>query len=537
MPSTRSSKTVDGPAPEVAALTKSVGMDWTPTPYQQAIGDWFKTGLGRNLVVEAVAGGTKTSTILWAIQFAPEQRILLAAFNKRIQQELADRLTNPNAEARTIHSLGYRAIRNAGGVTKMCERKFEREDHIADTVTKGMPFGAKRLVAKLVTKAREIQPLGATVASLINLAYDFDLIPPSGEALTTEMVARATLNGLEFARLAPRQTGIDNADMIFLPLVNDWLTAEFDMGVVDEAQDMVLAQLELFQRCIKPGGRIVVIGDSHQAIYGFRGADSKSLSRLKEELQADALPLSCSYRCPQLVVAEAKHYVPHIEAAPAAPMGVISTIADRDELLAAVKPGEFVLSRVNRPLVSLAMKLLKQGRRAKVQGRDIGDGLLALIKHLAKGSAAHSMPEFLRKLEGYHQQTRTRLIAAKHEEKLEPLQDKVDMLNQLAEDCPGVPTLQDRISDLFTNEPGDAVVFSTVHKAKGLESDRVYILRSTFGLPIPCECGHRHKGPTCKTCGCDSYVPDREKQQEEQNIKYVAITRAKWELTWCEGDY
>lgn len=528
---------IAAPMPEVMPTRKDIGTDWEPTKYQRAIGDWFRDGTGRNLVVEAVAGGTKTSTILWAIQFAPEKRILLAAFNKRIQQELADRLTNPNAEARTIHSLGYRAIRNAGGVTRMCERKFEREDHIADTVTKGMPFGAKRLVAKLVTKAREIQPLGATVASLTNLAYDFDLLPPAGESLTVEMVAAATLNGLEFARIAPRQTGIDNADMIYLPLANDWLTAEFDMGVVDEAQDMVLAQLELFQRCIKPGGRIVVIGDSHQAIYGFRGADSKSLERLRDELGADSLPLSCSYRCPQLVVAEAQKYVPHIESAPSAPMGVVSGLVGQEELLAAVKPGEFVLSRVNRPLVGLAMKLLKQGRRAAVQGRDIGDGLLTLVKHLAKGPAANSMPEFLKKLNHYHQTTRTRLLAAKHEEKLEPLQDKVDMLSQLAEDCPGVPTLQDRITDLFTNEPGDAVVFSTVHKAKGLEADRVYILKSTFALPIPCECGHRHKGPICKLCGCGEFVPDREKQQEERNIQYVAITRAKRELTWVSGDF
>lgn len=537
MPSTRSSATVAGPAPEVAPVVKVIGTDWEPTEYQRAIGSWFKGGAGRNLVVDAVAGGTKTSTILWAIEFAPEKRILLAAFNKRIQQELADRLTNPNAEARTIHSLGYRAIRNAGGVTRMCERKFEREDHIADTVTKGLPFGAKRLVAKLVTKAREIQPLGATVESLTALAYDFDLIPPAGEALTVDMVARATLNGLDFARIAPKATGIDNADMIYLPLANDWLVPEFGLAVVDEYQDMVLAQLELVKRTVISGGRIVLVGDKHQAVYGFRGATARSIAQLKHDLQADELPLSCSYRCPQLVVKAAKDYVPHIESAPSAPMGVISSLRNQEELLAAVKPGQFVLSRVNRPLVPLAMKLLKQGRRAKVQGRDIGEGLLSLVKHLAKGAAANSMPEFLKKLTHYHEQTRTRFIAAKHDEKLEPLQDKVDMLNQLAQDCPGVPTLQDRIEDLFTNEPGDAVVLSTVHKAKGLEADRVYILEQTFGMPVACECGHRHRGPACKMCACKHYVPDAEKEQEERNIRYVAITRAKRELTWCEGDY
>jgi superfamily I DNA/RNA helicase len=108
----------------------------------------------------------------------------------------------------------------------------------------------------------------------------------------------------------------------------------------------------------------------------------------------------------------------------------------------------------------------------------------------------------------------------------------------LAEDATGVPALTDRIDNLFTDEPGGSVIFSTVHKAKGLETNRVFILESTFGIPIPCECGHRHRGGKgCMRCECSTYTMNRKQQLEEQNIKYVAITRAKKELTWALGDY
>lgn len=500
-----------------------------PSSYQKAIFDWFEHGHG-HLLTRARAGCGKTSSILLAIDRAPEQRILLCAFNKRIQTEMAERLTNPRAEALTLHALGYRAIRNSGGVTRTCAR-FEREDDLATNATKGMPYGAKRLVAKLVTKAREIQPIGATVETLIELALDFDLVPPPGDSLTITQVAQATLCALHTAAVVrPVATGIDFADMIFLPLVNNLVEPAYDMVVVDEAQDMTTAQLELARRACVPGGRFVIVGDDRQAIYGFRGADCASLDRLKKELNAQELPLSKTYRCPKLVVAIAQKYVPDYEVDSTAPEGTVATIERLDELVDAAQPADFILSRRNAPLARVALRLLRAGKPAKIQGRDIGAGLKALVRLLATGEAANSIPALLKRLTTYEEKQTIRLIAMKHEDRVDTLRDKCETLRWLAEDVSGVSALHERIDSLFTDEPGASVICSSVHKAKGLEAERVFILRSTFFMPVPCgKCRKR-----IKQCGCvDGFVADMAKQTEENNLMYVAVTRSKNVLTFC----
>ena len=61
------------------------GLTWSAQ--QLAIFDWFKNGRG-NLVVKALAGTGKTSTSVHAVSLAPERRVLMCAFNKRIAVEL-----------------------------------------------------------------------------------------------------------------------------------------------------------------------------------------------------------------------------------------------------------------------------------------------------------------------------------------------------------------------------------------------------------------------------------------------------------------
>jgi superfamily I DNA/RNA helicase len=98
--------------------------------------------------------------------------------------------------------------------------------------------------------------------------------------------------------------GIDFTDMIFLPVANNWIRPQYDMVVVDEAQDMNTCQLAIAQGLAR--NRVVVVGDDRQAIYGFRGADSGSLDRLKDELKATELGLTTTYRCGRGIVALAQ---------------------------------------------------------------------------------------------------------------------------------------------------------------------------------------------------------------------------------------
>src|SRR5207248_1814934 len=129
-----------------------------------------------------------------------------------------------------------------------------------------------------------------------------------GRGYRTEHIAEWALKAMDLAR---ERTGVITfSDMLFLPLVHGWASGRWDLVVVDECQDMNAAQLALAGRCLVPGGRIAVVGDDRQAIYGFRGADSSSLDRLLEAYDAKELPLTITYRCPKRVVEVARLLVP-----------------------------------------------------------------------------------------------------------------------------------------------------------------------------------------------------------------------------------
>jgi superfamily I DNA/RNA helicase len=123
------------------------------------------------------------------------------------------------------------------------------------------------------------------------------------EGWTVEVVADIAMKAMDYA--CEKDGTLDFDDMIFVPLRNGWVRAKYELVIIDEAQDMNASQLMLAMKVCKKGGRIAVVGDDRQAIYGFRGADSNSLDRLKGELVAHELGLTITYRCPKTVVAAA----------------------------------------------------------------------------------------------------------------------------------------------------------------------------------------------------------------------------------------
>jgi DNA helicase-2/ATP-dependent DNA helicase PcrA len=474
---------------------------------QVAVFDWFESGYG-NLLVRARAGTGKTTTIIEAVKRAPETRQLLAAFNKRIQEELKGRLAGTSAEAKTLHSLGCKFLFKAWGGTEI---DAERGARIAKKVCGGTaPDEIIRLVSSLASKGKNMAPFPAP-GDLEAIARDFDLWPdPEWEerGWTVQRVAELAGRAMD-AAATDRDGTCDFDDMIFVPLRNRWVRPWYDLVVIDEAQDMNAAQLMLARKACKAGGRIAVVGDDRQAIYGFRGADRNALDRLKAELEAQELPLTTTYRCPKKVVELAARLVPDYRAAPTAPEGEVEWMV-ADKLVEAVRPGDFVLSRKNAPLASTCMKILKAGKRAKIEGRDVGAGLLALVEKLGK---KNSIPEFLERLSKWAAKQSGRAVVGiedpkRAEQKQGEIADKAEVLRVLAQDLASVGELKARIRDLFADTlgRGDFTVLSSVHKAKGLEAERVFVLVDTL------------------------YPGGRRGEVEEQNIEYVAVTRAKAKL-------
>lgn len=473
---------------------------------QIAIFKWFEQG-GGNLVVRARAGTGKTTTIVQGIEHARDGSILLAAFNKRIADELAGRLRNPSAIAMTLHSAGLRVIKRFWEHIPLAQRSERADDLARQAAGDQAPDTILRIVAKLCSLGRETAPFATSGQDLTEIAWQFDCVP--GEEWEEHgwgerQVCDAAFKAMVLAKTRPTTTGIDFADMLYLPLANGWVRGAYDLVVIDEAQDLNVAQLELARRLARH--RVCVVGDDKQAIYAFRGADSGSLDRLKSELGATECGLTTTYRCAKSIVAEARVGVPDFHADASNPEGEVRHIPEA-KLLDEIRIGDAVLSRINAPLVSLCLRALKAGVSARIEGKDIAASLRSLIKELATGQAKHSMPAFLAKLDRWCRREVERAISSGRggEARAEAVRDRADALLALSEGLSGIPELQARLESIFAEVSANrCVVFSSVHKAKGLEWDRVFILARTL----------------------------RDGGEEESNIKYVAITRARTVLTW-----
>jgi DNA helicase II / ATP-dependent DNA helicase PcrA len=473
---------------------------------QNAIFEHFRNGQG-NLEVLARAGTGKTTTIKQAFSFAPEARMLYAVFNKKNQREAAEKITDPRVDVRTLHSLGYMYIQAVWAGVKPDDSV---EDDRIRRANASIPDEVLGVVRRLVAFAKNTT-IDPSLAELVEIAEARDLVAtgfeePENGGWSTEVLARVALEVLKFSKERDQEGRISFNDMVWLPVACKWVRAWFDLVCIDECQDMNLPQLTMARLACKPGGRVIVVGDDRQAIYGFRGAVTDGMGMMRAALDAKVLGLTITYRCPKSVVAIASAIVPDYKAADSAPEGIVSDIGI-GELVSGLEIGDAVLSRVNAPLMPLCLQTLRRGVSARIEGRDIGQALLSIVKK----QKARTIPQFISKIETWGDRMRLRARASKNAEaKIEGINDQVSTLIAVAEGCAGVSEIESRLMNLFQDSEGakPGVVFSSVHKAKGLEWDRVFILSDTF----------KRKPGT------------EEQAREEQNIYYVAVTRAKKHL-------
>lgn len=478
------------------------------SPQQDLIHAEMRDGTD-HLIVEAYAGTGKTTTMALGVLGMREKKILMTCFNTRIAVEGNKKLKAlgiTHAEFKTLHSIGAQTVQRFWPGVRVGEN-FERQNNLTNAVcASNVPLVPRRLVSQLHSLGREILPHATRGAELFDLAVQFECIPDEqweDLGFSAEFICERAAEAMVLAKtVRPVDNFIDFSDMIFLPVANGWLLPMYDAVIVDEAQDLTVAKLELAQSVSR--GRVIVVGDRHQAIYGFCGADSHSLSRLRKELKAKELRLTKTFRCGRAIVEEARKYVPDFEAAASNPDGEVLQL-EMEGLTSAAQHGDMILSRLNAPLVSVAMRLLRNGKRAQIAGRKIGDGLVALVRKFK----ARSIPDFLSKVSAWETKESTRLTAKykgkldspAYQTRLEAIGDQAAMLANLTDNCKNVADVTDRIVALFKDDGlGSAgfVTCSSVHKAKGLEARRVFVLEDTL----------------------------RDTSEEELNIRYVAITRA-----------
>lgn len=460
---------------------------------------WKELAEGQNhVMIYAGAGVGKTFTIVHGATLVDGEKAFLA-FNKSIATELGNRLPEDVYTA-TFHSLGYAAIRQSQGRVKMDKSKSYK---IIENLL-GKDYFAVPL-AKLISLMKGALVDAKDRRAILQMidSYNIEFSSDEDEAIALE-------NLPAIMSLSKKMHTIDFDDMIWLPIVNNLPLKKYDVMFVDEAQDFNEAQRQLIFRSIEPNGRCVIVGDPNQAIYGFRGADSSSMDMFKELLkqtsrEVSELPLTLTWRCPKSVVAEANRYVEDFNCKEDAIEGSVKENAPLNP-----NKGDIVLCRYNAPLVGAFYDLISRGKSAYVLGRDMTKGLVNYVKKVSRKDSEMSSSEFVTLLEEDFRYNYNKLISKQKENQANALEDKVDCIRIFCDKASTVGGIISEIEKVFDGNGKGDIMLSTVHKAKGLEADEVFIL-ATERMPHPRATNY----------------------QEELNICYVAITRAKRNLYFC----
>lgn len=511
-----------------------------PSKYQKNIYDFIVRGVG-NAVVEAVAGSGKTTTLISGLGFIPRKlNVIFFAFNKHIEKELKKKIPKGahNVEVSTIHSYGFSALKKyretelkdtkyqelIEKITKYSEQydikllnKYNFDKNTIKMIHEFIFTGAEkekiRDASDYYKRVKKLTDLGR-----LNLIDTKNIINANSQLKELAEKHGITTNLGECYRAwllinigASYLSEVDFNDMVFLPNHFNLDTKKYDMVFIDECQDLNACQRELMQKAIKPKtGRFIAVGDPAQAIYGFGGADSDSFSKIKDIPNTIVLPLSVCYRCGSKIVNMAKELVPSIEVAPNAPIGLIEPKFSYKNVI----EGDMVLCRNTMPLVSLCMKYLSQGVKAYVMGRDISTSLIKMVKSCERKTEDFSCENVFARIyrdrnklieDIMYKEKCTREKAEQNQLAASSL-DKIQTLESLAAGCITGNDLIEKITKIFSND-SDGICLSTIHKSKGLEADRVFII-------------HNELMPS-------KYAIEDWEIEQEQNLIYVAYTRAK----------
>lgn len=467
--------------------------------YQQAVFDFVVKGNG-NAVIEAVAGSGKTTTIVHAMSLLPRSiASVFLAFGKANQLDLEKR----GVYAKTFHGLCFRPVTMARKVKIVEPKKIDKliDEHFTQQTWE--LYGA--LTARLVGLGKQagvgfLTP--DTPATWMGIVDHHDLQLNHKDATVEKLCELASL----ILRESNQSNMVDFDDLLYFAARDDIALPQFDFIFVDEAQDTNMIQRSILRKLLRKGGRLIAVGDPHQAIFGFRGADSDSLNHITRDFNCIRLPLTVSYRCPLLVIEHARNWVKHIEPAPNAPAGKVEHLRRWDNKV--FKPSDLVVCRKSAPILQLAYSLLKERIPVHVKGKEIGQGLKALIKKMD----TQGIDALVTRLEEYQDREVAKAMEKKDEAKVERIMDKVGSLKCLISGLPESNRTVDelyRVIDELFSDKANAVVLSTIHKAKGLESRRVFWLDSEQSIKWA--------------------RMDWQKVQED-NLRYVATTRAMEEL-------
>lgn len=489
--------------------------EWSWSSYQNDIYDFLATS-NQSLTVKAMAGSGKTKSLVEAatrIRGAGGHSVLFCAFNTSIRDEIQQRVP-PSIEVKTIHQLGMRSLVGGPRKLKVEDKKYMGFiDNVGLSLGRNV-FGRKNPTPEQYTRASDC----------LSRLIDFGRNHLVGSGSTEELAQCADQFGIDDFDIAPevfsnyfgqavewgiskfyKEGLIDFNDMVCLPHYLDIQMAPADTVFVDECQDLSKSRAGVVKRIARV--RAVTVGDPRQAIYGFAGADHRSYDNLRESLGAAELPLSICYRCPPVVIDIAHQFVPEIESFDGHPGGTVTNVS-YVEALAEMEIGDMVLSRTNANAISTCLSLLSMRKPACVKGQDVCKRILSLVKDAMRTAPWSLFEEVVMDVA---EQRATHLRKKDREAAAQSILDTAASAIAARRGLGSYDyqSFETGLRGLFAE--GRKITISTIHKAKGLEALRVFVL-AWDRLPLRWRNQKDHEA------------------EQERNLCYVAVTRSLRDL-------
>jgi DNA helicase-2/ATP-dependent DNA helicase PcrA len=519
---------------------------FVPSAYQQAIFDWT-LGSDSHGIINAVAGSGKTTTLIKNIPNCLKSRpgkIVAITFTTLAADSFREKIPSHlrhEIDISTFNAFGWRICRDAVPGVKL--DRYKDGNILKGVVDPDSDPGRFYRVRKPLLKMVDLlKAMNKTPKDWEEVAKDYGV--EMGEIKPMDRFEDA-LNAVFWTSVNQLRT-MSFGDQLFQPVYRDWHVPLYSWALIDELQDSTPIDVEMAKR-IARNGRILGVGDPDQSIYLFRGAHPDAMGALARDLGAVQLALSTCYRCPDVIIESAKKQVPRIEAPNPNPKGRgVNEWITAEEFRAKVKPGDVVLCRTTAPLVKRCLQDIRDGRRAFVKGRDVGEGLIALIERIhgnqellrtqytikyTHGDRLESqwspdLDAFLRQMSDYFITQSSRLNRLGYEMELINLDANVETIKVLAEGADYVVEMIHKIEELFDQPDKDspksaewfkgAIQYMTGHKCKGLEFDTVFLLRLDL-CPHPKATSEKFKA-------------------QDKNLLYVMKTRAMKELYFVRKD-
>lgn len=489
---------------------------FTPSENQQRIYDFLLNEDGHGLVV-AVAGSGKSTTLLESVKVikkqSPRARIVLLAFNTSIREELKSKLKDAgfsDVETYTLNGFGNAVIRADKGNSAKIVKGKDRGMLNRAARELGIPLSPDDM-KKAVNLYGKFQ---SYVKLDPHSLEDFQRLATMYKAKDSEHLQPVVARALELTVEEYRTQGMYTLDeQNYLPVKLDLPIQPYDFVFVDECQDLTQTQLEMVSRAAGDAGRLLFVGDPRQAIMGFRGADNNSVENIKNLAKPPKeLPLTVCYRCPKSHIQLAQELMPQIQPAPGAKDGQVYEL-DWDDAFQYVQEGDLLFAR-NKNLVDwVILELFARGmtlnyteQKPKGKEDDQGDEELgdssarvAAVVQRLKAAAPTFKPT---------PATAQKPELGKYDKPLDTLLNwTLHQIYKQAQQWDG-QEFAAYVDMLTRPDERLGVKVSSAHQSKGLEARRVFVM----GYPL---------------FGLSRQDRQKWEFEQEENLKYVALTRAK----------